>query len=144
MSPESPMPQTTSRTKNGTDSPSVVRTLKSSKFDLTTAATCGLLVFAALSIGGQMGTQRATNETLKLCNQNVGECVFKYDILMYNETGKVPANKKSTVPIHPNQLQSNGQLHYRNCFWYHCCHSWIWSCYWFSGWCNVKYTENRH
>ena len=101
MSPESPMPQTTSRTKNGTDSPSVVRTLKSSKFDLTTAATCGLLVFAALSIGGQMGTQRATNETLKLCNQNVGECVFKYDILMYNETGKVPANKKSTPSPEP-------------------------------------------
>ena len=101
MSPESPMPQTTSRTKSGTDSPSVVRTLKSSKFNLTTAATCGLLVFAALSIGGQMGTQRATNETLKLCNQNVGECVFKYDILMYNETGKVPANLKATVPIKP-------------------------------------------
>jgi len=98
MSPESPMPQTTSRTKSGTDSPSVVRTLKSSKFDLTTAATCGLLVFAALSIGGQMGTQRATNETLKLCNQNVGECVFKYDILMYNETGKVPPNTSSTPP----------------------------------------------
>jgi len=83
------------------DSPSVVRTLKSNKLNLTGAATLALFVFSAFSIGGQMGTQRATNETLKLCNQNVGECVFKYDILMYNETGKVPANLKATVPIKP-------------------------------------------
>ena len=101
MSPESPMPQTTSRTKSGKDSPSVVRTLKSNKLNISGAATLALFVFSAFSIGGQMGTQRAINETLKLCNQNVGECVFKYDILMYNETGKVPANLKATVPIKP-------------------------------------------
>jgi hypothetical protein len=91
-------PPTTLPTKSEKNSPPVVRTLKSSKFDLTTAATCGLLVFAALSIGGQMGSQRAIDETLKLCNENVEECVFKYDILMYNETGKVPPNTSSTPP----------------------------------------------
>ena len=101
MSPESPMLQTTSRTKSGTDSPSVVRTLKSNKLNLTGAATLALFVFSAFSIGGQMGSQRAINDTLKLCNQNVGECVFKYDILMYNETGKVPPNMRSTPSPKP-------------------------------------------
>ena len=83
------------------DSPSVVRTLKSNKLNISGAATLALFVFSAFSIGGQMGTQRAINETLKLCNQNVGECVFKYYILMYNETGKVPPNMRSTPSPKP-------------------------------------------
>jgi hypothetical protein len=29
-----------------------------------------------------------------MCNQKPNECKFKYDILMYNETGKVPYSEK--------------------------------------------------
>ena len=42
------------------------------------------------SIGGVVSTESTTNNTLKLCNQKPHECRFKYDILMYNETGRVP------------------------------------------------------
>jgi len=42
------------------------------------------------SLGGRMTTGTAHNETLKMCNQKPLECKFKYDILNYNETGKVP------------------------------------------------------
>ena len=41
-------------------------------------------------LGGSSTTRSATNNTLKMCNQKPLECKFKYDILMYNETGKVP------------------------------------------------------
>lgn len=40
--------------------------------------------------GGGFYSQSSYNEALKLCNQKQNECKFKYDILMYNETGKVP------------------------------------------------------
>lgn len=52
-----------------------------------------LLVIAGVigfSIGGNVSTHNTTNNTLKLCNQKPHECKFKYDILMYNETGRVP------------------------------------------------------
>lgn len=52
-----------------------------------------LLLIASVigfSIGGNVKTEKTINETLKLCNQKPNECRFKYDILMYNETGKVP------------------------------------------------------
>jgi len=60
----------------------------------TLSAIIGLLAF---SIGGQVSTVGATNETLKMCNQNKNECKFKYDILMYTETGKVPSPTVVTV-----------------------------------------------
>ena len=41
-------------------------------------------------IGGSVKSPSVVNETLKLCNEKPHECKFKYDILMYNETGKVP------------------------------------------------------
>ncbi len=47
----------------------------------------GVIGFA---IGGSMSSRSTTNEVLKMCNQKPLECKFKYDILMYNETGRVP------------------------------------------------------
>jgi hypothetical protein len=35
-------------------------------------------------------TQPTINNTLKLCNQKPLECKFKYDMVMYEETGRVP------------------------------------------------------
>ena len=40
--------------------------------------------------GGAFYSQSSYNDALKLCNQKPLECKFKYDILMYNETGRVP------------------------------------------------------
>lgn len=40
--------------------------------------------------GGSFYSQSSYNEALKLCNQKQNECKFKYDIIKYNETGKVP------------------------------------------------------
>jgi hypothetical protein len=49
--------------------------------------TASIIGFA---IGGSVSHKSAVNATLKMCNQKSNECKFKYDILMYNETGKVP------------------------------------------------------
>jgi hypothetical protein len=52
-----------------------------------------LLVISGIigfGIGGTTTTESTTNFTLKMCNQKPHECRFKYDILMYNETGRVP------------------------------------------------------
>ena len=49
-----------------------------------------LLVISSFALGGITSKQTVVNETLKLCNQKQLECKFKYDILMYNETGRVP------------------------------------------------------
>lgn len=46
--------------------------------------------FIGFSVGGVVSTESTVNNTLKLCNQKPNECKFKYDILMYNETGRVP------------------------------------------------------
>jgi hypothetical protein len=97
MSTESRTPTTTSSLKNVKESVSK----SSSKLNIVGFTTFTLFLLGAYSIGGQVGTQRAINDTLKLCNQNVGECVFKYDILMYNETGKVPPNMRSTPSTKP-------------------------------------------
>lgn len=47
-------------------------------------------VVLGFAIGGSVKSPSVVNETLKMCNQKPNECKFKYDILMYNETGKVP------------------------------------------------------
>jgi len=47
----------------------------------------GLIGFA---LGGNVGTHSTHQRTLKMCNEKPLECKFKYDILIYNETGKVP------------------------------------------------------
>ncbi len=56
-----------------------------------------LLVISGISgfaLGGGIKSPSVVNETLKLCNQKPNECKFKYDILMYNETGRVPYPEK--------------------------------------------------
>lgn len=49
-----------------------------------------LNLIIGFSIGGSITKTTTTNNTLKMCNQKPLECKFKYDILMYQETGKVP------------------------------------------------------
>jgi hypothetical protein len=57
-----------------------------------------LLAVSAFAIGGSMSYKSAVNNTLKMCNQKPLECKFKYDILMYNETGKVPYTTPQPKP----------------------------------------------
>lgn len=40
--------------------------------------------------GGAFYSQSSFNDALKLCNQKQLECKFKYDIINYNETGRIP------------------------------------------------------
>ena len=57
---------------------------------ITVYPALALVVISSFSLGGALSNQRTINDTLKLCNQKPLECKFKYDILMYNETGRVP------------------------------------------------------
>lgn len=41
-------------------------------------------------LGSNAYTQSTINNTLKLCNQRPLECKFKYDMVMYQETGRIP------------------------------------------------------
>ena len=56
-------------------------------FYYTSVALAGAIGF---SLGGTLSQPTVHNQTLKMCNEKPLECKFKYDILMYNETGKVP------------------------------------------------------
>jgi hypothetical protein len=47
----------------------------------------GMISFA---LGSNAYTQSTINSTLKLCNQKPMECKFKYDMVMYQETGRLP------------------------------------------------------
>ena len=49
-----------------------------------------LTAIAGFAVGGSSSVDTITNNALKMCNQKPLECKFKYDILMYNETGRVP------------------------------------------------------
>lgn len=49
-----------------------------------------LTALIGFAIGGRTSVNTITNNTLKMCNQRPLECKFKYDILMYNETGRIP------------------------------------------------------
>lgn len=60
-----------------------------------------LLILATITgfaVGGSVTRQTTVNNTLKMCNQKPLECKFKYDILMYNETGKVPYTTPESAP----------------------------------------------
>jgi hypothetical protein len=51
---------------------------------------CLLSTLVGYSLSGPITQQSTIDNTLKLCNEKPLECKFKYDILMYNQTGKVP------------------------------------------------------
>ena len=69
------------------------------KKNFTAYAVVGLIGLIGASIGSSITTSTVTNNTLKLCNQKPNECKFKYDILMYNETGKVPYTNPPVVKL---------------------------------------------
>ena len=49
-----------------------------------------LTCISSFALGANTYTQSTINNTLKLCNQKPLECKFKYDMVMYEETGRVP------------------------------------------------------
>jgi hypothetical protein len=51
---------------------------------------CLLSAIVGYNLSGPLTETKVTNQILKLCNERPFECKFKYDILMYTETGKVP------------------------------------------------------
>ena len=65
--------------------------------NFTVYAVIALVGLIGASIGSNITTSTVVNETLKLCNQKPNECKFKYDILMYNETGRVPYTNPPAV-----------------------------------------------
>jgi hypothetical protein len=66
-------------------------------FSMITAANAILLTITAYSIGGSIGSNASIDNTIKMCNIRPAECKFKYDILIYQETGKVPVVQTKTT-----------------------------------------------
>lgn len=48
-------------------------------------------------LGSNAYTESTINQTLKMCNQKPLECKFKYDMVMYSETGKIPYSEVKTI-----------------------------------------------
>ena len=70
---------------------------------ITFYPSLALLVISSFALGGISSRQSIVNDTLKLCNQKPLECKFKYDILMYNETGRVPYTTPKPVVTEENK-----------------------------------------
>ena len=68
---------------------------------------CVLSGIVGYALAGPLVEQKVVNQTLKLCNQRPAECKFKYDILMYNETGKVPVIHKTNNTPSKNNAQGS-------------------------------------
>ena len=51
---------------------------------------CLLSAIVGYNLAGPLAETRVTNDTLKLCNQKPLECKFKYDMVNYQETGRIP------------------------------------------------------
>jgi hypothetical protein len=64
-----------------------VSTMRSKFIYVPVLILTGITSFA---LGANTYTQSTINNTLKLCNQKPLECKFKYDMVMYEETGRVP------------------------------------------------------
>jgi len=79
---------------------SIPSSLKNSKLFLTINGL--LIALVAFQIGGSIGSHSSTNETLKLCNENILECKFKYDILMYQQTGVNPYKNQPKEKVKTN------------------------------------------
>ena len=58
---------------------------------------CVLSALSAYALTGPVTDRTAVNRTLKMCNEKPLECKFKYDMVMYQETGRVPY----TQPVQP-------------------------------------------
>jgi len=67
-------------------------------FFYTSLVLTGIIGF---SIGGSISSRSAHHNTLKLCSEKPLECKFKYDIIMYQETGKIPYSQ----PVVPAQKE---------------------------------------
>lgn len=55
-----------------------------------------LTAISSFALGATTYRQSIINDTLKLCNQKQLECKFKYDMVMYQETGRVPYTEVKT------------------------------------------------
>jgi hypothetical protein len=51
---------------------------------------CLLSAIVGYNLSGPLVETKVKNATLKLCQERPLECKFKYDIIRYQETGKVP------------------------------------------------------
>ena len=69
------------------------------KSQITAWSVLALTLMAGVALGSTFNNQKFVDNTLKMCNQKPNECRFKYDILMYNETGRVPY--QNTITIKP-------------------------------------------
>lgn len=67
------------------------------KSQITAWSVIALTLMTGIALGSTLNNGRLVDNTLKLCNQKPNECKFKYDILMYNETGRVPYPNPVTV-----------------------------------------------
>jgi len=73
------------------------------KFNIQAIAFMGLTLLIGGSIGSAGGSSRAVKDTLILCNQRPHECKFKYDILMYEQDGRVPYADPTKQKVQPKE-----------------------------------------
>jgi len=66
------------------------RTSVSVKSKLVYYPALVLVGIVGFALGSNAYTESTINQTLKMCNQKPLECKFKYDMVMYHETGRVP------------------------------------------------------
>lgn len=57
---------------------------------------CILSAIIGYTLAGPLVEGKVRNATLKLCQERPLECKFKYDIIQYQETGKVPYTTPKT------------------------------------------------
>jgi hypothetical protein len=75
--------------------------------NLRNVALFALTLFIGGSIGSAGGSSRAVKDTLILCNQRPHECKFKYDILMYEQDGRVPYADPTRVKSNPTKIKAD-------------------------------------
>jgi len=59
---------------------------------------CILSAIVGYNLSGPIAHQSTVNHTLKLCQERPLECKFKYDILNYQQTGKIPYTAPQKTP----------------------------------------------
>jgi len=63
-----------------------------------TLSFCALTALITANIIGPIAERSSNHQTLKLCNERPLECKFKYDIIKYQETGKIPYTETKPNP----------------------------------------------